>query len=131
MITPQAKMNRYMLLRSIRKRKTPSQLSNVIKLSSFKEQKVTLPELYKREKVGLFLFDLCYQKDYKGDTCFGFCTIASMYIRKALSAATVLVCPRLSQNCSNSSCKVLSRHKFKYRPSFFVLGICITCFHTI
>jgi len=40
---------------------------NVIKISSFK-QKVTLPELYKREKGGLFLSDLCYQKDYQGDT---------------------------------------------------------------
>lgn len=33
--------------------------TNVIKLSSFK-QKVTLPELHKREKGGLFLSDLCY-----------------------------------------------------------------------
>lgn len=35
----------------------------VIKISYFK-QKVTLPGLYKRERGGLFLFDLCYQKDY-------------------------------------------------------------------
>lgn len=42
-------------------------ICNVIKLSSFK-QKVTLPELHKREKGGLFLSDLCYQKDYQGNT---------------------------------------------------------------
>ena len=49
------------------KKKKILDFPNVIKLSSFK-QKVTLPELYKREKGGLFLSDLCYQKDYKGDT---------------------------------------------------------------
>ena len=49
------------------KKKKILDFPNVIKLSSFK-QKVTLPELYKREKGGLFLSKLCYQKDYKGDT---------------------------------------------------------------
>lgn len=56
----------YRLMFPMNKR-NPDLDGNVIKLSSFK-QKVTLPELHKREKGGLFLSDLCYQKDYQGDT---------------------------------------------------------------
>lgn len=56
----------YRLMFPMNKR-NPDLDGNVIKLSSFK-QKVTLPELHKREKEGLFLSKLCYQKDYKGDT---------------------------------------------------------------
>ena len=51
------------VIKIAQKYKSSIVLINVIKLSSFK-QKVTLPELYKREKGGLFLSDLCYQKDY-------------------------------------------------------------------
>ena len=49
-------------------KKTARYFSNVIKLSSFKQKSNPPRTLQKRKKGGLLLSDLCYQKNYQGDT---------------------------------------------------------------